>query len=703
MSTMTKPNHHVPSSDTATKKKFGKNLNKLTKPPPPTSVGAKPNNNSRNGLLLLSTKRNSSAQSNVSAGGILANKPSAPTTTKPLPSLGLHNQSTTSTHDALLGAVVGASRAETQQPDAWGVAEKSKTPTKDLEGGNDVERSGKEPHEEEPTARKLDFNTGTDHDFESSKPDNNDFVRSNWDEYGGRDHSKSSKLYSPEDSSNVDEQKMVMSKMAKDRAEKRRAEEEARQAEQRQRATQRLHDLEVKIGAVDEPDRGNGGLNRVLLDPNNFSEPQSQQSMDETSGRVFSGPHSPDPKPDEKDPFSRKPVIQLASYDDRDRGERGSTGGPRMLFDPKSGSMVAVPSRDDATSANKGRKERGKKGKGREKDSKFDQKNDSDAPRNGKKNKRDKKAAIEAASLTKGDSRKGKLSSDRKFPRTCGVLYARDKRGNFSCRDGCDGDLGYGAHSVPGGRVKNSFAYSKYLEVQKQARQEDNSGCMNELNTPYDNSQFYGDTGGEVELHTGFNIPSPAQVKYDWVKSSDKIELVTGIDDSPTLQATAKAWAPSQAAIAATSRVDSGASQENRKTGKPTESAHREDSDDDDDTFGLGFDPTLNMNSMMQSPSVEAHSGLETVDLTSLSLEPAFQGTGSTKTNDIFAFGTGSTWGTSSASGSNDNWGLPSSGGNATSFLALSTGSAWSGVPSLGSSSITNTSLNGEHGRSAGD
>ena len=34
--------------------------------------------------------------------------------------------------------------------------------------------------------------------------------------------------------------------------------------------------------------------------------------------------------------------------------------------------------------------------------------------------------------------------------------------------DGCEGDLGYGAHSVPGGRVKNPEAYAKFSQQQQQ-------------------------------------------------------------------------------------------------------------------------------------------------------------------------------------------------------------------------------------------
>jgi hypothetical protein len=37
----------------------------------------------------------------------------------------------------------------------------------------------------------------------------------------------------------------------------------------------------------------------------------------------------------------------------------------------------------------------------------------------------------------------------------------------------------------------------------------------------------------------------------EWVKANEKIELLTGAQDSPTLKATAQPWAPSEAALAA--------------------------------------------------------------------------------------------------------------------------------------------------------
>ena len=127
--------------------------------------------------------------------------------------------------------------------------------------------------------------------------------------------------------------------------------------------------------------------------------------------------------------------------------------------------------------------------------------------------------------------------------------------------------------------------------------------------------------------------------------------------------------------------------------------------------FGLGFDPTLNMDSMMQSPSHEPNSRLDPVDFTSLSLEPALNAPSSSR--HIFAFESGSTWGTSGATGSND-WGVPSTGnafsndstnnGIPSTFLSLSSTNTWgSAVPGLGVSSFEGRSLNGDHTTSAGD
>ena len=104
---------------------------------------------------------------------------------------------------------------------------------------------------------------------------------------------------------------------------------------------------------------------------------------------------------------------------------------------------------------------------------------------------------------------------------------------------------------------------------------------------------------------------------------------------------------------------------------------------------------------MIQSPSVDRASGLDGVDLPSLSLEPAYQG--NSNHNHIFAFGAGSTWGVSETSGHSDNWGAPSaSGGHAASFLNLSSEKTWAGLSSFGGT-LGNAALHGDHTRSTGD
>jgi len=102
----------------------------------------------------------------------------------------------------------------------------------------------------------------------------------------------------------------------------------------------------------------------------------------------------------------------------------------------------------------------------------------------------------------------------------------------------------------------------------------------------------------------------------------------------------------------------------------------------------------------MQSPSAEPTHSLDAVDLPSLSLEPAFEGT--TKTNHIFAFGADSTWGTSDSGGNSDSWGTPSSTPNAVTFLSLSSSNTWSGISAFGGA-LGSSSLNADHSRSTGD
>jgi len=470
------------------------------------------------------------------------------------------------------------------------------------------------------------------------------------------------------------------------------------------------------------------------------------------------------------------PVFQLASYEDRDRGGRNSSAGPRMLFDPKSGSMVKAPARDDCITSGKGRKERSKSKSRNGKDkgevdqalskccdttssqisarrSPSDEIAIFDNHMEGKfskqrshrreeqvsfrKERKKSEKVIESQMSPRNDSttwfgnRRGGNRSEHettnrqkekisKIPRTCGVLYKRDNKGNLYSADTCDGDHGYGAHSVPGGRVKNKKAYSLYIKNEGKGlidalQQNGNSVGYFESHSPLQFSSSAGTHAGhhlyksDYELDgeknsislsrtnfmkpstlskeesstvkTDFDVPSPLMVK-----PNERIELLTGVDESPTLQATAVAWAPSEAALAAAqaaaltvplSDVESYESDGINESEVPVINAMALIENDDDleenkspSILGLGFDPTENMDSVMMSPADEVGSteDLGTINLTALTLNQATNtksaiGTTSNPFGSLGAtssFLGSSTWGTgisnSISMGSLSNW-----------------------------------------------
>mmetsp|Transcript_24091 Transcript_24091/g.56801 ORF Transcript_24091/g.56801 Transcript_24091/m.56801 type:complete len:804 (+) Transcript_24091:361-2772(+) len=779
------------SFDTTTKKKFGKNLNKLTAPPviPVSHGNTKLNSSSKNGFLLLSTKRASSGNNSATAsGGILSSK-SAQTTAKPIPNLGLHTEFASSTHDALLGVVVGASRLEShQQPDAWGVAEKQQQQHQQEQEQSQNDRA--QNYNESPTVfsvrsmetKSHEGNFSIDekitvdsvavgkieeHQTQLKDLDRNnsngvraEFRTSNWDEYGGRHFKTKEDNISIDEIGNKpsnDDQGAFMTKLARQRAEKKRDEEQNRMLEQKERAAQRLRELEekmavkkkeisaiktVKMLKLNESDglesksrsrivleklkqKDNAATNlsttpartqRTLYDPNtpgkSYSSlvsgslstkqekiPKVSEQMTKTQQLPVSsakkngiqsqqGTYAADPES-----FDRQYIIQVANYEDLDRGDRNPSTAPRMLFDPKSGSMIEVTSRDECATSGRNRKVGKKNKNSREKHAKKDVPIDiGNCDSKGRRkfkgsnketnlvNHRAKGTGSEPALSMKQD-KKVKIADPRKLPRTCGVLYSRDKKGGFFCSDGCEGDLGYGVHSVPGGRIKNSQAYSKYIDCQKQVKEE--------VVITYD-----GINHDDVTLETGFHISEVKDTKHEWIKPNQKIELITGDDESPTLQATAREWAPRHSAFALSER-------EKITLSDDDEDKEEELGEDDVAPLGLGFDPALNMDSVMQSPSIDPSEGLSAVDLTSLSLEPALQGPA--KNSHIFAFESGATWGASNADANND-WGLHSGSTYGTGakngasvptpFLSLSSGNTWGGF---------GNSLHGESSKSTGE
>jgi len=455
-------------------------------------------------------------------------------------------------------------------------------------------------------------------------------------------------------------------------------------------------------------------------------------------------------------------VIQLSSYEDRGRGGRSANAGPRMLFDPKSGSMVAAPSSRNREENGNGGNGNGNSnsnggggglfGKGGRKDrSKSKARNngkdredcnsnglilskkslsrytpeDSDTQdeggdgskysktRNGRRDdtttpRKEKKKAEKKFDNSSGgrhisyenghrNTVRSNNTSMRKeswgrhpqqrmrLPRTRGVLYMRDENGILKSADGCEGDQGYGAHSVPGGRVKNEKAFNDFVQKQQRAAQLDGD------NSPYFGSKQQqrlfpkgGGRGGgggsnmpaaDFEKGSGNTryslnryhftkphssptatpksqlldneIPSPVRVK-----PNEKIELLTGVEESPTLQATASPWAPSEAALAAAAATaQSTNSAENSRI--EVNSHNESDVDAIDETevharsaiafidhkdlvvpqegkenvsdvkIGLGFDPTENMDAVISTPAGRNHKDTDkVVHIPDLSLNP---------------------------------------------------------------------------------
>jgi hypothetical protein len=327
------------------------------------------------------------------------------------------------------------------------------------------------------------------------------------------------------------------------------------------------------------------------------------------------------------------------------------------------------------------------------------------------------------------EGRKKEFPEPPTRPRTCGVLYARDDNRNFYCVDGEEPDLGYGAHSVPGGRIKNPEAYAKYEETRKQAKQgpkarkekkaEQREQAKKEKpKKPTIRSKRWKNNSGPddmgdfdgVEDEPGVEMENEeSALQHDWVTANDRLELITGVE-SPTLQATAKEFSPAAFKIQE-AKQGKKSSLNHRGKGTPNPKTRKNNLsksqvDDDEAQLGLGFDPSFNMDSVIQSPMVDPINppdGLHAVDLTALSLEPALQGSTKT-TSHIFAFESGSTWGANSHGGigasewgvtsnsprlESNSWNIASSAAGEskgfasalpTSFLSLpSNGNSWGG------------------------
>ena len=735
MSSLQRTQTSLSGFESGSKKKFGKNLNKLQKPAPPiTNSGTNKSGSSKNGLLLLSTKRSSSSVGNLSSSGLLASKGTAAAAANKTvaPQMGGRSDFFTSTHEALLDAVSGATRKDReQQPDAWRSSEK-------LEDDCSAPTLPSEPDVVIITVNNP--NDGSDSNHRHDQPRNDDDQR-----YNGGDGSSwrlQQNPLEPAESSGGDITPLLMSTFAREHAERIRNEEEIRMNEQRERASQRLRELEEKIALaggkatfpqeprqqirspillaklpsriVDDTNsvqRHDNAKPRTLFDPTRtYSslvgkvEPDTRQDDNKhTLFPVETVPHTPveitmscNARPD-------IPVIQLASYDDRDRGEnRGKTAIPRMLFDPRSGSLVAVANdnakmnkpqpkvhilRETLSSADSGEIAKLSKinGKGRKEEAPENRKvprgrgNSVDSPTNELKNFKNRGAKIRPA--------------EQRLPRTCGVLYVRDPKGNIYCVDGTDPEQ-YGSHFVRGGKIRNPAAHATFLD-QQQHRE-----SQNEADEEYETvTEFKGYNINSYGLNSN-STESAAVVprKVELVKGNDKIELLTGAPESPTLKATAMEWAPSHTAMAAAAAAKGPMATQKVQSQTSIASVAScsigfisdDDSEDADHTafVGLGFDPTKNMDSVMASPTSQPRaSTIFDIDgLTALSIDASNPSAPITATQNYFAFGLSGTWGSNGGApltGGIGNWDTALGAGNekattiAPSFIALSSNNTW--------------------------
>ena len=602
------------------KKKYGRNNhanNKFSKAAPAPMSSDRADRNANNGLLLLSTKKTSSS--------MLASK-NATISSGVGTTMNLHHQACTSTHQALLSAVAGTQQVGPQEkPDAWGTAESGRR-----EKVNNT--STKEQYEQ-----VVEYHDhGPEEISHQESPENG----ASWDEYGGRGRSSSTSEATSKEA-RVGDQVAYMSRLAQERAKIKSQEEEVRVLEQKNKAAQRLQELERKRGGKsnssnETKDRSKGG--RTLWEPDKNNNQQQNNHVNITAKGT-------------PDSLEGDGTIHLASYDDRNRGERGASTAPRMLYDPKSAKMVEVKGKlENSGNNNKNRKERNNRSKNK-KEREAKPEIVLKKGRNNQKVKRDMQLAKKPT-----PPEKKRANPNRKHPRTCGVQYKRDKKGNLQSADQCDGDLGYGAHSVPGGKVQNSEAYNSWFE--REAVYGENSAYG--LEGLEGTTLNYG-LGGENN-YPGENASGDQAEDYqstlEWIKADDKLELVTGVDDSPTLKPTAKEFAPSQIPSSAVAATGNESSDDNSmligKEAQEEEDSEAAEEESYENVDGLGFDPLQGIDFMNSPNHAKSPDEIATAGLSSLSLAPTmFSGAqagdaSETISRPFFSFGTSDTWGQNS-------------------------------------------------------
>jgi hypothetical protein len=735
---------------TATKKKFGKNLTKIVQSQQPvtqTDTRSSSNNvTNRNGLLLLSTKKGISSNAGTSSssaanppavsnlgtvgssvigstlggaslsqfdstvsglgisralvsngsgggGGLLSSLSNVPKEAQPLDAWGVAAAAaaekaaaaTTATLTDSTVAVTNTSSGTKKalldlpitQSGLMGEGQTPTTPSNASKKNSDIS-SAHYSNTMQNESKGMTSESSTANGEQKKSPAAVSSVPSTaWDEYGGRGgHSVAREAITTTKTKKVlqeittlsDPDKEYMTSKARERALELQRAEEQRLKEQRDRITARLRELSAQNAAVSSSSNANNARG-------DSQQPVQSASVSNTV-----------------------PLIHLTSYEDRDRGMPVQNAQPRMLFDPKSGSMVAVKSREEQNSTNNASNKAVSKKSSTAKKSQQSVNGKVSGSRNnglasptvkeasaannsirGRKNSDSSDTMSNKLQLLKNSNppvadtikvvKKSTLAQAppptppppvppvisrirRSLPRTCGVLYKRNSRGSssgkgnsfrgaddaqsFCCADSCEGDLGYGAHSVPGGRMRNPDGYAKHKQQQStqllSSRLYRNTGpggagigkqsqsllptsaskMNHSRNKGWDNQQHelmqanylrhrydsnmmdtrvgklnsIADTSGLSMLYTGFNPsqtrepeddeeePDMAMCQLDWVTADDKLELIGMDDDEPTLKPTSKAFAPSKAALEAAATL---------RTKDSIDSDYDDDNDDIDD------------------------------------------------------------------------------------------------------------------------
>ena len=398
-------------------------------------------------------------------------------------------------------------------------------------------------------------------------------------------------------------------------------------------------------------------------------------------GKLSTGQSSTDNKKDNLQPSVQ--MVQLSNLDQLDRGGRGGAQcGPRMLFDPTSGSMVKVLSKEEPKT-----KKNPKQNKGAHKpppkrsdeiseiisfrpmDGGVTSESCSDAKpsrgRQGKLSRKDEPISVPTKNKKLLDNKSRSIGQyqipRRRFPRTCGVRYKIDKSGNYVNTDGCEPDNGYGAHRAPGGKVRNSSAYAKILKHEEE--QITTAQSSNDIKIAAEGFSFRNDPGF-LQHQTDFEAQQQKILEDAWASLVEN-------DEQPEKGELNKEEL------------------EKVPVSKPADEGYAVALSIDPSMIGLNFDSNETIDSVLLPSTIKASAATgteEPIDLAKFALEAASTVNVSKPTNPFTSLG---------VSGASL-WGTGTSGATSSSYGDLGALTGWEATASPAAGVAGSTGLNGK-------